>query len=81
MSHTGLTPRQLEILSLKAAGHTRGGIARILGISALTVRSHTTDILRHLGVVNSTAAVVLAIRDGYLDPDKIELLRRSPTDE
>ena len=76
MSHTGLTPRQLEILSLKAAGHDSKGVASVLGISVQTVKNHVTNTLRYLGVTNSTAAVVLAIREGDLDPVRIEILRR-----
>ena len=81
MSYTGLTSRQLEILSLKAAGHTNREIAGILHIQLGTVRTHVSAILDCLWVPNSTAAVVLAIREGDLDPDEIELLKRKSTDE
>jgi TolB-like protein len=53
---TGLSPRQLEVLCLIARGKTNKEIGGALGISAETVRTHVTALLRTLGVDNRTEA-------------------------
>jgi DNA-binding CsgD family transcriptional regulator len=55
-----LTPRQNELLRLLAAGHTNSQIARRLGISEGTVRTHLENIYDKLGVSSRTAAVTRA---------------------
>jgi DNA-binding CsgD family transcriptional regulator len=55
-----LTPRQNELLRLLAAGHTNSQIARRLGISEGTVRTHLENIYQRLGVSSRTAAVTRA---------------------
>lgn len=57
---TGLTPRELEILSLVAQGRTNGELARILWISPNTVRKHLENAFDKLGVHTRTAAVARA---------------------
>jgi DNA-binding CsgD family transcriptional regulator len=58
-----LTPRQNDLLRLLAAGHTNTQIARRLGISEGTVRSHLENIYERLGVSSRTAAVTRAFPD------------------
>jgi DNA-binding CsgD family transcriptional regulator len=58
-----LTPRQNELLRLLAAGHTNTQIARQLGISEGTVRTHTENIYDKLGVSSRTAAAARAFPD------------------
>jgi DNA-binding CsgD family transcriptional regulator len=58
-----LTPRQNELLRLLAAGHTNTQIARRLGISEGTVRTHTENIYDKLGVSSRTAAAARAFPD------------------
>jgi DNA-binding CsgD family transcriptional regulator len=58
-----LTPRQKDLLRLLAAGHTNTQIARRLGISAGTVRTHLENIYGRLGVSSRTAAVARAFPD------------------
>jgi DNA-binding NarL/FixJ family response regulator len=58
-----LTPRQTELLRLLAAGHTNAQIARRLGISEGTVRSHLENIYDKLHVSSRTAAVTRAFPD------------------
>ena len=53
-------PRQWELLRLLAAGHTNTQIARRLGISERTVRTHLENIYRRLDVSSRTAAVTRA---------------------
>jgi DNA-binding CsgD family transcriptional regulator len=59
-----LTPRQHELLALVAAGRTNGQIARRLGISEGTVRTHMENIFQRLQVTSRAAAVVRAFPDG-----------------
>jgi DNA-binding CsgD family transcriptional regulator len=58
-----LTARQRELLHLVAAGHTNAQIARRLGISEGTVRTHLENIYRLLKVSSRTAAVTRAFAD------------------
>jgi len=58
-----LTPRQNDLLRLVATGHTNTQIARRLGISEGTVRTHLENIYERLGVSGRTAAVVRAFPD------------------
>jgi DNA-binding NarL/FixJ family response regulator len=55
-----LTPRQRELLRLLAGGCTNTQIARRLGISDGTVRSHLEAIYTRLDVSSRTAAVTRA---------------------
>jgi DNA-binding CsgD family transcriptional regulator len=58
-----LTARHWELLHLVAAGHTNAQIARRLGISEGTVRTHLENIYRLLKVSSRTAAVTRAFAD------------------
>jgi DNA-binding CsgD family transcriptional regulator len=58
-----LTPRQDDLLRLLAAGYTNTQIARRLGISEATVRTHLENIYARLGVSSRTAAVTRAFPD------------------
>jgi DNA-binding NarL/FixJ family response regulator len=58
-----LTPRQTGLLRLLAAGHTNAQIARRLGISEGTVRTHLEKIYDRLQVSSRTAAVTRALPD------------------
>jgi DNA-binding CsgD family transcriptional regulator len=55
-----LTPRQIGLLQLVAAGHTNRQIARRLGISEGTVHTHLENIYERLQVSSRTAAVTRA---------------------
>jgi DNA-binding CsgD family transcriptional regulator len=58
-----LTPRQKDLVRLLAAGHTNTQIARRLGISEGTVRTHLENIYERLQVSSRTAAVTRAFPD------------------
>ena len=58
-----LTPRHWELLHLLAAGHTNTQIARRLGLSEGTVRTHLENIYARLQVSSRTAAVTRAFPD------------------
>ncbi len=69
-----LTPRQWELLHLISAGRTNIQIARQLGLSEGTVRTHLENIYRRLDVSNRTAAVMRALPEktlmsSYMDID------------
>ncbi len=59
-----LTPRELEILQAMANGNAPDHIARTLGMSPHTLRTHTQNIITKLGVHSKMEALVLAIRHG-----------------
>ena len=58
-----LTSRQKDLLRLLAAGHTNSQIARRLGLSEGTVRTHLENIYTRLHVSSRTAAVTRAFPD------------------
>ena len=58
-----LTPRHWELLHLMATGRTNIQIARHLGLSEGTVRTHLENIYARLDVSNRTAAVIRAFPD------------------
>ncbi|HJT99879.1 MAG TPA: response regulator transcription factor, partial [Actinomycetes bacterium] len=60
----GLTPRELEVLRLVAAGRSNGQIAEALFISRKTASVHVSNILAKLGVHTRTEAAAAAHRMG-----------------
>jgi two-component system nitrate/nitrite response regulator NarL len=67
-----LTVRETEILRLLAAGATSKAVARELGISRHTVRSHVQGILHKLRVHSRLEAVAVAARAGVLAQRRTE---------
>jgi DNA-binding NarL/FixJ family response regulator len=61
-----LTPRELEVLQLLAAGLGNKEIASRLTISEHTVKFHVASIMGKLGAVSRTEAVTLGIRHGLI---------------
>lgn len=58
---TRLTPREHEVLAALAAGSTNKEIARALGISPGTVKTHVERLIGKLGVRDRTQAAILAV--------------------
>jgi len=56
-SPTGLTERQLAVLSLVREGFTNHQVGRRLGLSEGTVRTHLNHVYERLNVASRTAAV------------------------
>jgi DNA-binding NarL/FixJ family response regulator len=56
----GLTPRELEVLRLVAAGQTNRGIAAELVLSERTIERHVSNILAKLRVSSRAAATAYA---------------------
>jgi DNA-binding NarL/FixJ family response regulator len=65
LSDLGLTPRQQQVCGLMVKGRTVKQIARELGVSAATVKAHLQPILRAIGAMNRTEAIVALHRRGY----------------
>jgi DNA-binding NarL/FixJ family response regulator len=61
-----LNPRHREILTYMSEGASRPEIAKRLGISEATVRSHSKAIFAKLGVNERAHAVAVAIRTGLI---------------
>ena len=59
-----LSPRQLDVLRLIAAGRSAGQIATELSISVATVKTHVEHVLARLGAHNRAHAVALAMTPG-----------------
>jgi DNA-binding NarL/FixJ family response regulator len=66
-AHLGLTRREAELLTLLGQGRNPADVARDLGVSAETVRTHTRNIYRKLGVNDRAAAVAVAWREGLVN--------------
>ena len=60
----GLTPRELDVLRLVAAGHADREIAAALFVSRRTVTNHVASILAKLEVRSRAAAAAHAVRQG-----------------
>jgi len=65
-----LTPQQFRVFGMLCSGMLNKQIAYDLQITEATVKAHMTAILRKLGAINRTQAVVLA---GHLVVDPSEL--------
>ena len=63
---TSLTPRELEVLTLVAAGSSNRDIGQVLFLSEATVKSHLVHIYDKLGVRSRTSAVAAAREQGVL---------------
>jgi two-component system response regulator NreC len=61
-----LTPREMEVLTLLAYGHTNGEIADKLRISERTVETHRTNIMTKMEFKSRAELVRFAIDNGML---------------
>jgi two-component system, NarL family, response regulator LiaR len=59
-----LTPREREVLGLIGRGMPNKRIARELGVSEKTVKTHVGHVLAKLGVTDRTQAALHAVREG-----------------
>jgi DNA-binding NarL/FixJ family response regulator len=62
-----LTRRQRQILQLYADGHSTAQVAKRLGLSAETVRTHTKAILARLHTRDRAHAVAVALRTSLIE--------------
>jgi DNA-binding CsgD family transcriptional regulator len=61
---SAMTPRQHRVLGYLANGHTNAQIARELGISEATVKTHISHLFRKMGVRSRAAAAAAYRTDG-----------------
>ncbi len=64
--YSPLSSREVEILDYISRGNSNKEIAKSLKISDQTVKNHITSILKKLSVNDRTAAVVHALRHGWI---------------
>ncbi|HZG59663.1 MAG TPA: response regulator transcription factor [Anoxybacillus sp.] len=62
-----LTRRECEVLQLLADGKSNRGIGEALFISEKTVKNHVSNILQKMNVNDRTQAVVMAIKNGWVE--------------
>ena len=62
----GLTPREIEVLRLIAAGHTAKGAARELDIAPKTADNHIQSLYSKIGVTTRAAAALYALERGLV---------------
>lgn len=65
-----LSEREWEVLELIANGENNQIIAKNLGITETTVKAHVSHILKKLKVDSRMNAVLLAIKNGWIDINK-----------
>ena len=63
----GLSPREIDVLRLIAAGNANKEIANKLFIAEETVKSHVTNILAKLQASDRTHAVTTALKRGIIE--------------
>ncbi len=66
MTRVRLTPREMGVLRLIAAGRANREIAETLAISEGTVKIHVTHLFEKLGVASRTEAIATAVRRGLV---------------
>jgi DNA-binding NarL/FixJ family response regulator len=64
---SALTRRQRQILQLYADGQSTARVAKRLGLSAETIRTHTKAILSRLGARDRAHAVAIALRSSLIE--------------
>jgi two-component system, NarL family, response regulator NreC len=62
-----LTPREREIVTMVAYGHTNKEIASALGITVKTVETHKTNIMQKLELTSRAELVKFALTQGWLE--------------
>lgn len=60
LERSGLTPRELEVLTLMASGLSTSEIATRAGVSENTIKTHSSRVYSKLGVERRTQAVRVA---------------------
>lgn len=66
----GLSAREAEVITMIAEGMTNAQIADRLFLSAHTVNTHRKNIMQKLGVNNTAALVMYAVKSGFTSPNR-----------
>jgi two-component system NarL family response regulator len=69
LTRVQLTPREMDVLRLLAAGKANREIAAALFVSEGTVKIHITHLYEKLGVTSRTTAISTAVRRGLVRID------------
>src|SRR5215468_6881346 len=69
LADDSLTPREIDVLRLIAAGNSNKLIADQLSISEATIKGHVSNILSKLGANDRAHAVTIGLRRGIIDLD------------
>ncbi|WP_030169220.1 response regulator [Spirillospora albida] len=69
-----LTPREREVLTRLARGESTQALARAMGVTRSTARSHVQSVLTKLGVHSQREAVIEAARHGLVSVETGEWL-------
>jgi DNA-binding NarL/FixJ family response regulator len=67
VSDEALSPREIDVLRLIAAGNANKQIADRLSIGEASVKSHVANILSKLGANDRTHAVTLGLKRGIIE--------------
>jgi DNA-binding NarL/FixJ family response regulator len=65
-----LSDRECEVVTLIAEGKSYTRIAEELNLSSHTVIAHRRNIMQKLGVNNTAAVVLYAVKNGFVSPNK-----------
>ena len=76
MTACPLTRGQLQIVELAAAGNTIHQIGHSLGVSAKAIDGSYARIRKAIGARNNVEMVAAAIVAGWIEPKRIDCLRR-----
>ena len=66
-----ITPREREVLARIGQGQTNKVIAKALKLSVKTVEKHRSNLMRKLGLHNTAAVTVYAIRQGLVSQENM----------
>ncbi|MBX2971986.1 MAG: response regulator transcription factor [Flavobacteriales bacterium] len=65
-----LSERECQVITLIAEGRSYTRIAEALNLSSHTVIAHRRNIMQKLGVNNTAAVVLYAVKNGFVSPNK-----------
>jgi len=69
-SRENLSEREFEVLTLAATSMSNKEIAERLSVTVRTVKAHLSNIFAKMSVASRTEAILLAVREGWLDLDQ-----------
>ena len=65
-SASRITTRQQEVLRLLATGHSNKEIAKVLGLSPATIKTHVAQVMANIGANNRAEAAARAVGLGLV---------------